>query len=196
MTSPDTPSTLSSNISSSPMPIRPSSEHSHSHSPDRLRRRNSEIEDHDPSVSHSRPRLSPTLARSYNPNDPDMLERQRAMDADMAMQLSRARSNTIVSAISPTISPIGPGPRPLSTTAETSLQFPALSLQEEQDMADAQGRPYSDSDSDRADYHPGPAPEVLLNHLSAAHDPSLLVSMDTADIEGGLPMYQASVGAT
>ena len=32
-------------------------------------------------------RLSPTLTRSLDPNDPSNLERQRAMDADVAIQL-------------------------------------------------------------------------------------------------------------
>ncbi|KAF6762058.1 hypothetical protein DFP72DRAFT_595015 [Ephemerocybe angulata] len=39
-------------------------------------------------------RHSPTLVRSFNPNDPDVRERQRTMDVDMAMQLSRARRET------------------------------------------------------------------------------------------------------
>jgi hypothetical protein len=32
-------------------------------------------------------RLSPTISRSYDPNDPLQMERQRTMDADFAMQL-------------------------------------------------------------------------------------------------------------
>jgi hypothetical protein len=32
-------------------------------------------------------RLSPTLTRSFDPNDPSNLERQRTMDADVAIQL-------------------------------------------------------------------------------------------------------------
>ena len=32
-------------------------------------------------------RLSPTLTRSLDPNDPSNLERQRTMDADVAIQL-------------------------------------------------------------------------------------------------------------
>ncbi|CCM00427.1 uncharacterized protein FIBRA_02459 [Fibroporia radiculosa] len=197
MASPEPPSILSSSLISSPMPIRPSSEHSQSHSPVRPRRSNGDLADRD--TSASRPRLSPTLTRSYNPNDPDMRERQRTMDADMAMQLSRARSNTVVSTISPNVSPIAPVPRPLSTVSDTPVQFPALSLQEEQAMTEARGRPHAVSDPDNVNaehYHPGPAPDVHLNHLSAAHDPSLLVSLDTNDPEGGLPMYQASVGPT
>ncbi|KAH9912388.1 uncharacterized protein B0H18DRAFT_822588, partial [Fomitopsis serialis] len=174
-----------------PIPIGPSPERSHSHSPVRLRRSNSDIADVDPTVPHSRPRLSPTLTRGYNPNDPEVRERQRAMDADMAMHLSRARSNTVTS---PTTSPVAPVPRPLSQSLDSPVNFPVLSLQEEQDVNDARGRPHVNSDPDHAEhYHPGPAPDAHLNHLSAAHDPSLLVSMETADMEAGLPMYQASV---
>lgn len=43
-------------------------------------------------------------------------------------------------------------------------------------------------------FHPGPIPDAHLNHLSVAHDPSLLVSLDTNEQDdtamGGLPMYQ------
>ncbi|KZT71510.1 hypothetical protein DAEQUDRAFT_666025, partial [Daedalea quercina L-15889] len=191
MTSPDAPSVLTNPITSSPLPIGSSSERSHSHSPVRLRRSNSDPhQDVDPSVSHSRPRLSPTLTRGYNPNDPEVRERQRAMDADMAMHLSRARSNTVTS---PPTSPVAPVPHTLSNS-ESPVNFPVLSLQEEQDVHDARGRPHINSDPDNAEhYHPGPAPDAHLNHLSAAHDPTLLVSLETAETEAGLPMYQASV---
>jgi magnesium transporter len=46
-------------------------------------------------------RHSPTLVRSFDPNDPDVRERQRTMDVDMAMQLSRARRETVGSVTSP-----------------------------------------------------------------------------------------------
>ncbi|RXW25459.1 hypothetical protein EST38_g424 [Candolleomyces aberdarensis] len=46
-------------------------------------------------------RHSPTLVRSFDPNDPDVRERQRTMDVDMAMQLSRARRETVTSTTSP-----------------------------------------------------------------------------------------------
>ena len=45
---------------------------------------------------------SPTISRSHmNPLDPDVRERQRTMDADMAMQLSRVRSATISQRVPP-----------------------------------------------------------------------------------------------
>ncbi|KAF9057853.1 hypothetical protein BJ165DRAFT_1424025 [Panaeolus papilionaceus] len=40
-------------------------------------------------------RHSPILVRSFDPNDPQVRERQRTMDVDMAMQLSRARRETL-----------------------------------------------------------------------------------------------------
>ena len=80
-------------LSSSPLSIRVPS-----HSP--IRHRTNSTHDADPDaegLSHSfGSRHSPTLSRAHaNPNDPDVRERQRAMDADMAIQLSRVRSATI-----------------------------------------------------------------------------------------------------
>jgi len=48
-----------------------------------------------------RARGSPTLTRSLDPNDPEARERQRTMDVDMALHLSRARRETIVLPTSP-----------------------------------------------------------------------------------------------
>ncbi|TCD70016.1 CorA metal ion transporter [Steccherinum ochraceum] len=168
----------------SPKPIRGTSEHSHSP----VRRRNSIVSDEE--EPPTRPRLSPTLIRSFNPLDPEHRERQRTMDADMAMQLSRARSNTVVVS-SPAVTP---SPRRLSADEEP---FPRLSLQEEHDLDVAkQGGQVHGEVENHADYHPGPSPDVHLNHLSMGHDPSLLVAMDPngADdgVMGGLPMYQAT----
>ena len=80
-------------LSSSPLSIRAAS-----NSP--VRHRTNSTQDADPDIeglSHSfGSRHSPTLSRSHvNPHDPDVRERQRAMDADMAIQLSRVRSATI-----------------------------------------------------------------------------------------------------
>lgn len=115
------------------------------------------------------------------------------MDADLAMQLSRARSNTVAVPPSPAItSP--PLQRPSGDREETA--FSALSRHEEHDLSFAQGLPHAHGDPDEpADsyLHPGPAPEAQLNHLSSGHDPSLLVSIPgpEPDDTGGLPMYQA-----
>ena len=188
---PDNSSVLSGSISSSPRPIRTD------HSPVRRRQSiGSEINE-----ASSRPRLSPTLSRSYNPNDPDALERQRTLDADMAIQLSRARSGTIV-----VPSPVGPSPltpSPRLSAAEES-HFPALSLQEQQAIDEARGTGQIHMDNERPEQyqHPGPTPgqDLLTNHLSSGHDPALVVSLDPRYVEdanmGGLPMYQATVERT
>ena len=49
----------------------------------------------DPQQQQQLPRRSPTLVRSADPNDPEARERQRSLDADSAMQLSRARSGSV-----------------------------------------------------------------------------------------------------
>ncbi|THH33527.1 hypothetical protein EUX98_g694 [Antrodiella citrinella] len=111
------------------------------------------------------------------------------MDADMAIQLSRARSNTVV-ASSPIVSP---SQRRLSADEES---FPRLSLMEEHDMDAAKQGGQAHADGDSHNFHPGPTPDVHLNHLSMGHDPSLLATMDGVGVDdatmGGLPMYQAT----
>lgn len=79
-------------LSSSPLSVRSS------HSP--VRHRTSST--HDPDVDldglprSMGSRHSPNITRSHlSPLDPDVRERQRTMDADMAIQLSRVRSATI-----------------------------------------------------------------------------------------------------
>ncbi|KAJ6465148.1 hypothetical protein DFH09DRAFT_538450 [Mycena vulgaris] len=73
---------------------------------------------------HSRSRHSPTLARSIDPNDPQFRERQRTMDVDMAMQLSRARRETLSQVSDP----------------GESL-FPSLSTHEQHQIDLARGEP-------------------------------------------------------
>ena len=47
-------------------------------------------------LSSKAPHHSPTAIRSFDPNDPQVRERQRTMDVDMAMQLSLARRDTLL----------------------------------------------------------------------------------------------------
>ena len=117
------------------------------------------------------------------------------MDADMAMHLSRARSNTV--GVSPSAITSPPIQRPSGDREESA--FTALSRQEEQDLSLARGVAHVHGDLEEAPdsfHHPGPGPEAQLNHLSAGHEPSLLVSIVGPEHEhddtGGLPMYQAS----
>ncbi|KAI0747443.1 hypothetical protein BC629DRAFT_1298582, partial [Irpex lacteus] len=179
----DNSSILSGNISTSPKTIRGHSDHSHSP----VRHRASVGDEND---LPSRPRLSPTLTRSYNPNDPDVRERQRAMDVDMALHLSRARSNTVAGQ-SPDITTPSGGLHELPLEEE---HFIGLSRQEEQDVNYAKGLAAMAEDQ-QEHFHPGPTAGMHLNHLSAGHDPSLLVSLGAPDQDdtGGLPMYQPSV---
>src|ERR1700744_4510225 len=98
-----------------------------------VRRRESEIDVYDP----TRPRLSPALARTFDPNDPEVRERQRTMDVDMAMQLSRARRETI--STSPGVSPYEIS----SAHPHADPNFPSLSLSEQHDLDIARGdRPH------------------------------------------------------
>lgn len=84
-------------LSSSPLSVRSS------HSP--VRHRTSST--HDDADVDGLPRSlssrhSPNLTRPHlNPLDPDVRERQRTMDADMAIQLSRVRSATITKRVPP-----------------------------------------------------------------------------------------------
>lgn len=127
------------------------------------------------------------------------------MDADMAIQLSRARSGTVVIP-----SPVAPGPAPLSPSPRLSvgeeLHFPVftpLSPQEQQAIDEARGTAQllHGNEPPEQYQHPGPTPggDLLTNHLSSGHDPTLLVSLDPRyeDTQmGGLPMYQATVERT
>ncbi|KAI0312285.1 hypothetical protein OF83DRAFT_670967 [Amylostereum chailletii] len=211
-------------LSSSPQSIRID----RSSSPARNRNRSpstSVDRDRAHSNSPSHARHSPTMSRGthYNPLDPETRERQRTMDVDMAMHLSRARRESV--STSPVLSPLAihpSHPRPfeshqshphLSKPADShDTFFPTLSVQEEHDLEVARQGP-SDADesellgADPTTYRPTrtPTPENSLHimpHLSQAHDPDLLVSLNapgipfnappstTSDRDGGLPMYQ------
>ncbi|KAH0840236.1 hypothetical protein J3R83DRAFT_1241 [Lanmaoa asiatica] len=82
----------------------------------------------DPIEPALRARASPTLTRSVDPNDPDARERQRTMDVDIALHLSRARRETVV----PT-SPFD-GPR-----TDPELPFDSFSAVEQHDFRLARG---------------------------------------------------------
>ncbi|KIJ69806.1 hypothetical protein HYDPIDRAFT_77280 [Hydnomerulius pinastri MD-312] len=182
-------------LSSSPTSIRGASP---------VRRRDnrdsaSQTDSIDPSV---RPRLSPTLTRSFDPNDPDARERQRTMDVDMALHLSRARRETIVS---PT-SPYDSSPRP-----EDEPLFTPLSDAERHDLEFARGERLHALDhdpvngvSDETLHTPRPATplDLRLRHLNQTQDPSLLATIqgpyslpnqdDPSTSMSCLPTYQAN----
>ncbi|EGO27742.1 hypothetical protein SERLADRAFT_461705, partial [Serpula lacrymans var. lacrymans S7.9] len=152
----------------------------------------------------SRQRHSPTLVRSYDPNDPDARERQRTMDVDMALHLSRARRETIT--VSPVISPYEPAPR---QTEHPESTFPSLSVHEEREIDYARGQFHPvghDLVNGRLDdehIHTRVTPvDFGMHHLDQGHDPSLLATLggqlpntdheDPASMSG-LPTYQANV---
>ncbi|CAA7258567.1 unnamed protein product [Cyclocybe aegerita] len=89
-------------------------------------------------INSRAPRHSPTLVRSFDPNDPQVRERQRTMDVDMAMQLSLARRDTLNAASSPVVTfqtPVATS-SPFDTTqqaAGSSDLFPSLSRREHDD---------------------------------------------------------------
>ncbi|KAJ7591451.1 hypothetical protein C8J56DRAFT_935610 [Mycena floridula] len=120
----------------------------------------------------SRPRLSPTLARTLDPNDPQVMERQRTMDVDMAMQLSRARRETSIP--SPSSSP------PKDDPVFTSIS--PLSLQEQRaiDIARGEAVQHDEADLDSL-LTKRPSVVDLHTHLHQTHDPSLLAGPRVLD---------------
>lgn len=86
---------MSSPISIVPPPSRPSKTH-YSGSEDDLGANTGSAGLYPTSVA----RLSPTLTRSLDPNDPSNLERQRAMDADVAIQLCASTPPFLLFALS------------------------------------------------------------------------------------------------
>ncbi|KAF9266252.1 hypothetical protein L218DRAFT_103726 [Marasmius fiardii PR-910] len=143
----------------------------------------------------TRPRLSPTLPRSFDPNDTDARERQRTMDVDMAkaMQLSRARRDTIQ------ISPIAIDHHSHPHQGET-----VFSPSEQHDIDIARGvEPMDDLDSGSIlTKRPSSSSLDLRAHLSQTQDPALLTGTADSDIppamktvdyrssSGQLPSYQ------
>lgn len=126
-----------------------------------------------PSELSDRPRLSPALPRSFDPNDAQVRERQRTMDVDMAMQLSRARRDTLHA------SPVA--------TFSSPQSIPA----------DDQPQPDFELLADPAAHHtPDPAsvPPLLLSRLNRS-EPSILApnNDDPQTSNFGLPTYQANV---
>ncbi|KZT24549.1 hypothetical protein NEOLEDRAFT_1067416, partial [Neolentinus lepideus HHB14362 ss-1] len=159
-------------------------------------------------------RLSPTLCRSTM-NDPDARERQRALDVDMAMQLSRARSQTLSS---PVISPVTLRPQSspedhLRLPHDHHSPFPALTETEERvltrspsDMSDAHTEVPTHQTSPFQVHTPSPHIQIpsiqeaaqptplQMPHLNQGHDPALLATVPQLGVSdeelGGLPMYQ------
>lgn len=144
--------------------------------------------------SDNRPRLSPTLARSYDPNDTRSRERQQTLDMDMAMHLSKARRDTA------NISPITTHEEIQPELQENAAQA-TLSSGEQHEIDMAQG-PEETDDLESIRTKRPPSPMDLRDLLPQSHDPSLLVSLNgvrhpvddptTSSTFGALPTYQAN----
>ncbi|KZV68126.1 hypothetical protein PENSPDRAFT_540713, partial [Peniophora sp. CONT] len=163
-------------------------------------------------------RHSPSISRPHhNPLDPDVRERQRTMDADMALHLSRARRSSVSS--SPTL----PTPfhhsdlhSPRDVLERDHYQhedmFPTFSLQEERDLESARRGPAEmdavtglPEEDEPTSYARVPSPDLGLAHLalSQGHEPTLIAGSRTRlptshspepdATETGLPLYQPPV---
>jgi magnesium transporter len=131
--------------------------------------------------------------------DPDARERQRALDVDMAIHLSRARQNSV--SLSPEASPLelhehdNHGPETHPHHEETT--FPNLFLHEEREMEIARGempRQVHIDDPYRGVLIPDDLrPDLdMTHHLTQSHVPHLFGSLHNAphQIDGALPLYQ------
>ncbi|KAJ7639290.1 manganese resistance protein MNR2 [Roridomyces roridus] len=138
----------------------------------------------------ARSRHSPTLVRSVDPSDPQSLERQRTMDVDMAMQLSRARRETIVSE---------------GGSDGGGAGIPPFSTQEQLDLEIARGGTAAEERPESVVMGMGTTTSsfVDIKHISA-HDPSMVVLDSQLRAPpppigagaGGLPTYQPNVSVS
>lgn len=129
--------------------------------------------------------------------DPDVRERQRTLDVDLAIHLSRARQGSVVS-VSPEASPIAlrehDDRQPEIPPHNEGAAFPNLFLQEEREMEIARGEPHRQLRIDDP-YHGTLTPNDLqqdLDHLAQRHEPHFLGSVLNAphQFDGTLPLYQ------
>ncbi|KAG5648756.1 hypothetical protein DXG03_000104 [Asterophora parasitica] len=119
--------------------------------------------------------------------DPEARERQRTMDVDMAIHLSRARRETVLN--SPEITPL-----PDRTVERTPQQHHDDYF--DLDDHDEHGAAHPDTDDERPAIHE--SSRIDLEHLDQTHDPALLahpasIPRDTAESLLGLPTYQANI---
>ncbi|KAF8638545.1 hypothetical protein AX17_002088 [Amanita inopinata Kibby_2008] len=166
----------------------------------------------------SRPRHSPTLGRSFDPDDPQARERQRTMDVDMALQLSRARRETLHP--SPTPPSFDPAQLQGPPSPDHSyVPLPCLSPLEECEIDIARGHDVltpglgmdisEDDTIDPVHVHGGLSIPHLDAHLhQTPNDASLSATLDghtappqqlqndqedVASLRYGLPSYQDNI---
>ena len=131
--------------------------------------------------------------------DPDVRERQRTLDVDLAIHLSRARQGSV--SVSPETSPLALRERderqPEIPAHREGAAFPNLFLQEEREMEIARGEPHRQLHIDDP-YHGTLTPNDLrqdldmTHHLAGRHEGHLLGSVLNASqqFDGTLPLYQ------
>ncbi|OJA15334.1 hypothetical protein AZE42_03343 [Rhizopogon vesiculosus] len=147
----------------------------------------------------TRPHISPTLVRSCDPNDPQVRERQRTLDVDMALHLSRARRETITT---PPSTSYESAPHP---EAEPPFSHFSVVEQHALDMARGDSVGHLDHDSGGFDGLHSPRSvtpiDLRMQHLDQTHDPALLATMgseyrpiqrEALVSMPGLPVYEAN----
>ena len=144
-------------------------------------------------------RRSVALPRPYDPMDPDVRERQRTLDVDLAIHLSRARQGSV--SVSPETSPLALREHdkcePEIHPHHEGSAFPNLFLQEEREMEIARGELPRQLHIDDP-YHGTLTPNGLRQDLDMAHhlaeqrEHHLLGSLHNAphQFDGSLPLYQ------
>ncbi|KAG1806411.1 uncharacterized protein HD556DRAFT_309131 [Suillus plorans] len=153
--------------------------------------------------SGSRAHISPTLISSYDLNDPEVRERQRTLDVDMALHLSRARRETTTTPPAALLE-YESAPHP-----ETVPPFSHFSAIEEHDIDIARGDRINHINHDGVNcgsdglHSPRSLTpiDLRMQHLDQTHDPALLTTM-TSEYQPirsealasmpGLPVYQAN----
>src|SRR6266404_7225787 len=149
-------------------------------------------------------RRSPSMSRAFDPMDPDARERQRTLDVDMALHLSRARQGSV--SVSPVISPLAVCERddvePGAHRHHEESTFPTLFPQEERELEIARGATPRPARSDEP-YRRALTPDDLrlglemgVHRLSQNHEFHHLLGTTLGSTEhhydGMLPLYQPS----
>lgn len=147
---------------------------------------------------------APAVPRSFDLNDPRVRERQRTMDVDMAIHLSRARRETL-SIVNPSTSPISEGfpaqqQQQQKQPEHSFSNIPDLSPSERHDLDVARG--------ETEPVEPDAEEELILSNPHATaddtdfhHHPSSsthMLSQDNASqsLYGALPIYQPNPSQT
>ncbi|KAI0278623.1 hypothetical protein BGY98DRAFT_890965, partial [Russula aff. rugulosa BPL654] len=143
-------------------------------------------------------RRSIILSRSHNPMDPDVRERQRTLDVDLAIHLSRARQGSV--SVSPEVSTLALRERddrePEIHPHHEASAFPNLFIHEEREMEMARGevpRQLHIDDPYNGTLTPNDLRQDLdmTHHLAERHEHHLGSLHNVPhQFDGSLPLYQ------